>query len=200
MYQELEKEIKILLTKEQYQKTMEYLSEQFLNRKEVTQMNYYISNRMKHLNSGTTLRLRISDEVNRITIKKTLIHDFEKTSAEFHIDCSEEESAEIIKNGISKSNMERIFNEICVPLNLEETDHLTILGNLETQRTVFWDNPKTLYILDLNTYLSRCDFEFELESSCPMDDIMKLHDYFESIGVEKKISKYKFKRFLDFEE
>ena len=80
MYQELEKEIKILLTKEQYQKTMEYLSEQFLNRKEVTQMNYYISNRMKHLNSGTTLRLRISDEVNRITIKKTLIHDFENVT------------------------------------------------------------------------------------------------------------------------
>lgn len=145
----LEKEIKALISKQDFENLKIYLSAKCKEYKSFLQINYYYDNEdyylLKHRN---TLRVRqIEDKLKlEYKCKKAMIMDGVHTSQEY-----------------SKSIDDTpLFVNISDEFGIKDNNFYKYIGNLITQRSNYHVK-NAVVSLDKNYYLGKIDYELEIE-------------------------------------
>lgn len=175
----IEKEIKILLSKEQYEK----IEKVFSWKKKFTQINFYYGDLDKIDENGElTVRVRQNGDGYKLQIKKPVVYD-----EALHI--KEEYEREI------KEFPEKILGEQLKEILGMDFPDFYMLGKLETQRKVFYPNQDVEISLDMNTYFGKVDYEIEIEfgKEVPKELLLLLAD--NGIKLKEKTDG-KFARFM----
>ncbi len=167
----VEKELKVLITREEYQKVMQMFSWD----KNIVQENYYYVN-PENIDFENTFRVRKIENKYKLQIKRTM-----KKDKSLHIKKEYECELETLPERISSD----FLNEK-LELKYEECTY-SCVGSLKTDRKVMKTDAVEL-CLDKNYYLANVDYELEIEyqNSEPLDLIAELRDA--GISFEKGIS------------
>ena len=143
----IEKELKSILSKEQYNKISEMLNWE----KDYTQVNYYFDSEDKYcLKNATTVRIRYKNEKYMIQVKVPI-----KLDQALHIKKEFEKSIPGFKDVISGS-------EISFLTGLQDFPTVAHFGSLSTRRKEY-SFGSTLICLDYNEYNDIKDYEVEIE-------------------------------------
>lgn len=170
----LETELKAIIPQETFNK----IAEMFQWDKKIIQTNsYYTDKNGNFRKNGITMRIRTSDNSNKLQIKKHInktgaLHTCEESEFDIHSIPKKIEDTEVKKyTGIS------------------ETAYL--LGSLTTIRYSFMYTENVEICLDKSRYLGVCDYEIEIEffGNVPEELIRQLAD--NGVTFDKKsIGKY----------
>lgn len=173
------KEIKILLSKEQYEK----IEKVFSWKKKFTQINFYYGDLEKIDENGElTVRVRQNGDNYKLQIKKPVVYD-----EALHI--KEEYERDI------KDLPDKILGEQLKDILGMDFPDFYMLGKLETQRKVFYPNRDVEISLDMSTYFGKVDYEIEIEfgKEVPSELLLLLADN----GIKpKEKTDGKFARFM----
>ncbi len=160
----LEKEIKALISKQNFEDLKIYLSAKCKEYKSFLQINYYYDNEdyylLKHRN---TLRVRqIEDNLKlEYKCKKAIIMDGVHTSQEY-----------------SKSIADTpLFVNIYDEFRIKDNNFYKYIGNLITQRSNYHIK-NAIVSLDKNYYLGKVDYELEIEGE-NLEEIQKIYNQLE---------------------
>lgn len=174
-----EKEIKILLSKEEYNR----VAALFRWDKEFTQTNYYYGNNETVDSDNTTIRVREKEGKFFLQVKIP-----EQKKGSLHIKKEYEEQVSNIPGYISRLELERLTGQIF-------NKDVILLGKLITIRRESQLSNDILICLDKNGYLNNTDYEIEMEfnKEYPHEIINML----EKLGIKtNKEIMGKFSRFI----
>lgn len=190
----IEKEIKLLLTKEEYER----LSKSIKFDDSFTQVNYYYDDKNFTLsNNGITLKVRLVGDLFILYFKEKhsegndfLITRLEYTKVLPNLP-SQIGANEILALTHSETSIETL--EI-----IHESLDFQLLGSLKTLRK------KKKYdefemMVDKNEYLGMIDYEIELELNGGKDSVISMVKHLEELNVYDNTSCFgKYKRFIQF--
>ena len=175
--QMIEKEIKLLLTKSQY----DIIDKSFEWKRTIIQNNHYYGTLLLE-NSEYTIRIREIAKKMKLQVKVPI-----DTNSSLHIKKEYEKEVNDIPKCLSKEQLKSITN-----IDLVDVSYL---GKLTTERKVCFFSNDVELCLDSNIYLEHCDYELEIEykEDYPIDIIKKLSDL--GIFIPEK-SEGKYTRFI----
>lgn len=151
----IEKELKILLTKEQYMN----LTRQFDWSETISQINFYYSDKSNDLKSkGTTIRIRGIDDRMKLQVKIPV-----SCNGAIHIKKEYEKDCKIVPYKINGS-------EICELCSVNNIPDVYLLGYLYTERLICNYENDNMICLDRNVYAGKTDYELEVEFIDNLDE------------------------------
>lgn len=174
----LEKEIKVLIAKEEY----DLLDKIFEWDDSYVQVNHYYTNTKSGDNNDITVRVREKKEKLYLQIKLPI-----KKENSLHIKKEIEEELDYLPEFISGKKLEELTKIL--------KDNIYKIGELVTFRKIYHYNDEVLICLDKNQYLGVVDYEVEIEytGEYPQEVI----ELFESNDIYTKNEIYgKYSRFL----
>ena len=190
MSQNIEKEFKNLLNKEEYEALLTAFA---LDEAEpVNQTNVYFDtpdHKLKHLNSG--LRIRMYDDKAEITLK-TPIQENEKL--ETNDDLTLEEAKALVDSHRMKAtgNAADKLKDLGIA-----TEDLVIIGQLSTIRYDF-PGDKGTYFLDKSFYQDQMDYELEFESESLEEGALAFQTFLQQHAIKVRKAKQKIERMLTY--
>lgn len=176
-----EKEVKILLSKEEYNR----VAELFRWDKEFVQINYYYGNNETVYSYGDNSTIRVREKEGKHFLQVKIP---EQKRGSLHIKKEYEEQVSDIPDHISRLELERLTGQIF-------NKDVMLLGKLITVRKESQLSNDILICLDKNGYLNKTDYEIEMEFNqvYPHEVINML----ENIGIRtNKEIVGKFSRFI----
>ncbi|MFY9901401.1 MAG: CYTH domain-containing protein [Trichococcus sp.] len=190
MSQNIEKEFKNLLNKEEYEALLAAFN---LDETEpIKQTNVYFDTpdyKLKGLNSG--LRIRMYEDKSEITLK-TPIQENEKL--ETTDDLPLEEAKALVDSHRMKAsgNVADKLKELGIAI-----EDLVIIGQLSTIRYEF-PGDKGTYFLDKSFYQDQMDYELEFESESLEEGALAFQNFLELHGIKVRKAKQKIERMLAY--
>ena len=160
---ELEFEARQVISKEDYQRIMNFYSiEKFPNHKITSQKNYYFDNdKLEITSTGSVLRLRVFIKPlkkSEFTFKVATSKD--KGDEEFTQHLSAEEEINLVEKHILP-NGEVIESLKSAKINLTKINYV---GSIQTERFEVYEKGYTI-VIDANKYSGVEDFNIEIEST-----------------------------------
>jgi len=190
MSQNIEKEFKNLLNKEEYEALLAAFN---LDETEpVKQTNVYFDTpdyKLKGLNSG--LRIRMYEDKSEITLK-TPIQENEKL--ETNDDLPLEEAKALVDSHRMKAsgNVADKLKELGIAI-----EDLVIIGQLSTIRYEF-PGDKGTYFLDKSFYQDQMDYELEFESESLEEGALAFQSFLKLHDIKVRKAKQKIERMLAY--
>lgn len=190
MSQNIEKEFKNLLNREEYEALITAFK---LDESEpIKQTNVYFDTpdyKLKDLNSG--LRIRMYEDKGEITLK-TPIQENEKL--ETNDDLTLEEAKALIEAHKMKAsgNVSEKLKDLGIA-----TEDLGIIGQLSTIRYDF-PGDKGTFFLDKSFYQDQMDYELEFESESLEEGALAFQNFLELHGIKARKAKQKIERMLAY--
>lgn len=160
----LEKEIKALIDKQDFEDLKIYLLAKCKEHKSFLQINYYYDNEDYYLHEHrNTLRVRqIEDKLKlEYKCKKAMIMDGVHTSHEYS------------KSIVAIPLLVNVSDEF----GIKDNNFYKCIGNLITQRSNYYIKD-TIVSLDKNYYLGKIDYELEIEGE-NLEEIQKVYNQLE---------------------
>lgn len=150
----IEKEIKVILSKEQYDSIGKILKWE----KEFEQINYYYLDKEKEIDKrGITVRVRDKNKKLKLQVKCPVT-----TEKALHVKREYEYDIDEVIESIDSSLLKEIYNE--------DFGELFLMGKLVTFRKESLWSDNILICLDKSTYLEYEDFELEIEFKDELDE------------------------------
>lgn len=190
MTQQIEKEFKNLLTKEEYEALI--IAFQLEDAEPIKQTNIYFDTedmKLKARDSG--LRLRIYKDKGEITLK-TPIQENEKLETTDKLRLEEATTLAETHKLKETGNVADKLNDLGIVVS-----DLHVIGHLSTLRYEFPGNKGT-YFLDKNFYQDQMDYELEFESESLEEGYITFQDFLRNNNIKTRKAKQKIERMLAY--
>lgn len=160
---ELETEYKSMITKEMFNKLLDYFDKIAISKNPYTQINYYFDTEdFTLINQATTVRIRYKKGNYELQVKipKELEQDYVQQQ-EWQQELSVEQAKELIENGVDMNHplLQPITEKITAQRSI-----LRMVGSLETKRHDF-EFYTDMISLDESKYFEIVDYELEWETT-----------------------------------
>lgn len=190
MGQQIEKEFKNLLTKEEYEALI--IAFQLDEKEPIKQTNIYYDThdmKLKALNSG--LRIRIYKDKGEITLK-TPIQENEKLETTDELTLEEATALAEAHKLKETGNVAEKLKEYGI-----HVADLDVIGHLSTLRYEFPGDNGT-YFLDKSYYQDQMDYELEFESESLEQGYIAFQEFLQKNGIKGRKAKQKIERMLAY--
>ncbi|MCK0472611.1 CYTH domain-containing protein [Halalkalibacter sp. APA_J-10(15)] len=190
MSQEIEIEVKSVITYSAYYELIQYLNLE--EEQAICQHNHYIETPSFSLkNKGAGLRVREKENSYTFTLKQP--HKIGKL--ETHQRLTEQEWNELKNHHrVPKGEVETQLLSLHIPL-----DELKYVGTLTTER-IEWPFNNGLLCLDKSSYFDQIDYEIEFEGNSEEHAIATLTDLLNQCGIDQVPTENKVRRFFKQKE
>lgn len=180
----LEKEMKILLTKEQYNDLRQVFN--FENR--ILQINFYYMDKKGYTNERN-ITIRIRGILDKLALQIKIPYSLERSEnflPSIHQKCEYSKMIDSIPHFISEAELYKLCGQ--------HIGNVYLTGFMVTERMVYMWNQDIRVCLDRNSYLGKCDYELEIEHEDCIDEnlIKKINGLKISVGksIKGKNSRY----------
>ncbi|SDC29114.1 Uncharacterized protein YjbK [Pelagirhabdus alkalitolerans] len=187
MSQEIEIELKNLLTKDEYHRLLKaYTTEQSKIEKQVN--HYFETPNFDLKKNGAALRIRLKNQKYTVTLKQPHTDGLLET----HADINEDIFKKWINNQPTRvPEIEQALSKLSI-----DYQDLEYGGSLTTERMETEEND-TLIVIDKSDYNGITDYELEIEASSRQDAEKKMKQLLSDYAITNKETPNKIKRFYD---